>query len=225
MKKAVFALAAIVAAMGSVAQQTPDPADVVLPTHINVPLPAHMAAQMQAIAEQRAKDIEAGAATAWGTAQTDWLIAKMREAGMFKEIEEKAAAAREQTKTPKADSISGSVPPPKEEERGDSSKAAAPDGAMWPDVEVPDAADLGLPTHVYVPVPAHMAAQMQAIAEQRAKDIEAGAAAAWGTAQADWLIAKMREAGMFKEIEEKAAAARDAAKTDAQATTAAPTAK
>ena len=208
MQKHAIALAALAASMVATADsEIPNPADVVLPTHINVLLPAHMAAQMQAIAEQRARDIEAGAATSWGTAQADWLISKMREAGMFKEIEEKATAAREQAKTQKADS--SSTPPAQEGNGGMPPEAATTetsDGSMWPNVKIPDVADLGLPTHVNVLVPAHMAAQMQAIAEQRARDIEAGAATSWGTAQSDWLISKMREAGMFKEIEEKAAA-------------------
>ena len=216
MQKLTVGLVALAASMAVVAEsEIPNPADVVLPTHINVLVPAHMAAQMQAIAEQRAKDIEAGAATAWGTAQADWLIAKMREAGMFKEIEAKAAAAREQAKTQRADAENGSAP-------SEAATTETSGGPMWPNVKIPDIADLGLPTHVNVLVPAHMAAQMQAIAEQRAKDIEAGAATAWGTAQADWLVAKMREAGVFKEIEEKAAATQDAAKADAQTATTAP---
>lgn len=56
-----------------------------MPTHIHVPLPAHVASQMQAVAEQRARDVEAGAATAWGTAQIDLLISQLRAAGVLPE--------------------------------------------------------------------------------------------------------------------------------------------
>lgn len=49
--------------------------------YILLPLPAHVASQMQAAAEQRAKDVEAGGGTVWGTAQADMMIAKLRAIG------------------------------------------------------------------------------------------------------------------------------------------------
>lgn len=65
-----------------------------MPTHIPVPLPAHTASQMQAAIEQRSKDVDAGAATAWGTAQADLLISQLRAAGVLPEGVVSAEAAK-----------------------------------------------------------------------------------------------------------------------------------
>lgn len=58
-----------------------DPKD--FPSHIQVPLPPQTESRAQAAIEQRAKDIESGAATVWGTAQADLLIKQLRESGVL----------------------------------------------------------------------------------------------------------------------------------------------
>ena len=56
-----------------------------MPTHVPVPVPAHVASQAQAAAEQRAQEIEAGAATVWGTAQADLFLSQLRAMGVLPE--------------------------------------------------------------------------------------------------------------------------------------------
>ena len=66
--------------------------------YVNVPLPAHVASQMQAAAEKRADDVANGAALDWGTAQLDQMLGKL---------------AREHAKAVAAasDPLSADVPP------------------------------------------------------------------------------------------------------------------
>ena len=99
----LLAAALALSTCAALAQNTPPPVATPFAIHrgvdgsmyFTVPLPAHTASQMQAAAEQRARDVDLGAASVWGTAQADWYLAQLRAAGLLPPSAPRAASAPE----------------------------------------------------------------------------------------------------------------------------------